>query len=69
MLRTSSGVASVSQLGRQVAFDRRHDVLKRLGGGHDCSTENPVSMIRIMFHVSSIAIATSDRIGRNQPWC
>ena len=67
MLRTSSGVASVSQLGRQVAFDRRHDVLLRLGEGHDRLTENPVPMTRIVFHVSTIAIVSSDRIGRNQP--
>jgi hypothetical protein len=52
---------------RPVTFDRRHNVLMRLGRGHNRSTENPIPMIRIMFHVSSIAIATSDRIGRNQP--
>jgi hypothetical protein len=52
---------------RPVAFDRRHDGLIRRGGGHDRSTENLVPMIGIMFHVSSIAIATSNRIGRNQP--
>jgi predicted PP-loop superfamily ATPase len=51
---------------RPVAFDRRHDVLISLSGGHDHSTENLVPLIWIMFHVSSIAIATSDRIGRNQ---
>ncbi len=52
---------------RPVTSDYRYDVLTRLGGGHGRSTENPVPMIEIMFHVSSIAIATSDRIGRNQP--
>jgi hypothetical protein len=40
---------------RPVAFDRRHDVLLRLGVGHDCSTENAESMIVIIFHISSIA--------------
>jgi hypothetical protein len=59
--------APPERMDRPVAFDRHHDVLIRLGGGHDCSTENSVPMIRIMFHVSSIAIATSDRIGRYPP--
>jgi hypothetical protein len=52
---------------RPLAFDRRHDGLIKRGGGHDRSTENLVPRIRITFHVSAIAIATSDRIGRNQP--
>jgi hypothetical protein len=50
-----------------VTSDCRYEVLFSLDGGHDRSTENSVPMIRIMFHVSPIAIATSDRIGRNQP--
>jgi hypothetical protein len=67
VVETVALLEAPERMDRPMTSDCGYDVPVRLGEGPDHSTENPVPMIGIMFHVSSIAIASSDRIGRNQP--